>query len=131
MADPVARHLYLAGPYTKPDPVINTHAALLVGTILFERGFAIPHVPHLTLLWHMVTPRPIEHWYALDRAHIEKCDAFCRLPGESTGADAEQNLAHELGLEWIPFMSLPPAAVTVWRDRDVWSGDDAVRTTRP
>jgi len=116
-------HLYLAGPYTKPDPIINTNAALQVATIIFERGLYVPHVPHLTLLWHMVTPRPIEHWYALDMCHLSVCDAFCRLPGESTGADREQDEASRAGLEWVPFMSLPPAAVAAWRDRDVFDAD--------
>jgi hypothetical protein len=117
------KHLYLAGPYTKPDPIINTHAALQVATILFERGLYVPHVPHLTLLWHMVTPRPIGLWYRLDKHHLSRCDAFCRLPGESTGADEEQDEASRLGLEWVPFMSLPPAAVAAWRDRDVFDAD--------
>jgi hypothetical protein len=41
-------------PYTKPDPIINTNAAIRRRP-LFERNLFIPHVPHLTPLWHMVT----------------------------------------------------------------------------
>jgi hypothetical protein len=119
------KHLYLAGPYTKPDPIINTNAAINVATILLDRQLWVPHVPHLTLLWHMVTPRPIDYWYNLDIEHMRKCDAFCRLPGESTGADREQDIASQFELEWVPFMSLPPAAVRAWIDRDVYVADPA------
>lgn len=112
------QHLYLAGPYTRPDPIINTHAALQVATILFERKLYVPHIPHLTLLWHMVTPRPIAFWYDLDEHHLMRCEAFVRLPGESTGADLEAEAANRLGLERVPFNSLPPAAVRVWLDRE-------------
>lgn len=121
------KHLYLAGPYTRPDPIINTNAVCKVASILYERGLYVPHVPHLTMLWHLVDPHPIEWWYALDREHMRKCEAFCRLPGESTGADNEQDFASAIGLEWVPFMSLPPAAVRAWTDRDVFHDHLAAR----
>jgi hypothetical protein len=111
------KHLYLAGPYTHPDPVINTNAALRLGTKLFERGLYVPHVPHLTLLWHMVTPRPIEHWYLLDLQHLKLCDAIMRLPGESTGADAEMAHAINCGLEVIEFESLTDNEQAIWTER--------------
>lgn len=111
------RHLYLAGPYTKPDPIINTNAALRLATKLFERKLFVPHVPHLTLLWHMVTPRPIEFWYALDRQHITRCDAIMRLPGESTGADNEMMWAEGLNLEVIKFESLMDDEQAIWTQR--------------
>jgi hypothetical protein len=113
------QHLYLAGPYTTHDPVINTHAVIQVATILFDRRLYVPHLPHLTLFWHMVTPRPIEFWYELDKHYLSRCDAFCRLPGDSTGADGEQDEANRLGLDWVPFMSLPAEAIAAWRDREV------------
>lgn len=111
-------HLYIAGPYTKDDPVINTNAAIKVASIIFERHLYVPHLPHLTLFWHLVDPHPIGFWYALDQEYLRKCDAFVRLPGNSTGADQEQEVAEMLGLVIIPFMSLPPAAVRAWIDRD-------------
>jgi hypothetical protein len=111
------KHLYIAGPYTNPDPIVNTHAALRIGTGLFERGLYVPHVPHLTLLWHMVTPKPIGHWYALDLAQMEMCNAFVRLPGESTGADKEVDHAQVLGLQFVPFGSLPPSLQATWTNR--------------
>lgn len=111
------KHLYLAGPYTKPDPIINTHAAIQLATKLFERKLFVPHIPHLTLLWHMVTPRPIEFWYALDVRHLSRCDAIMRLPGESTGADREMEFARERGVEVVEFESLTDDEQAIWTQR--------------
>jgi len=117
MFDDNRRHLYIAGPYTRPDPVINTNAACRVGTIVFEETPWIPHVPHITLLWHAITPRPIEFWYELDMAHMSRCDALVRLPGDSSGADKEYMFALNLGLQIVEFGDLPKEAQKVWSSR--------------
>lgn len=109
--------LYVAGPYTRPDPVINTHGACRVGTIIAEQTNWIPLVPHITLLWHAVTPRPIDFWYDLDLNHMEICDAVVRLPGDSSGADAEMAHADEVGLTVIKFEQLPADARAAWTTR--------------
>lgn len=88
-------HLYVAGPYTNPDPVLNTHRAIRVATWLRENTRWVPVLPHVTLVWHLVTPRPIEFWYDLDIEHMLRCDAVLRLPGASTGADREVAVARE------------------------------------
>ena len=106
--------LYLAGPYTHPDPVENTHRAILVATIIYEQTTWVPLLPHITLLWHMVTPRPPEFWYELDLHQLAHCDAIVRLPGASTGADREMEAAAGLGLEIVDFASLPLAAQDAW-----------------
>lgn len=49
--------VYVAGPYTKPDPRINTHNAIKAAAELMDAGYA-PYVPHLNHLWHTVAPRP-------------------------------------------------------------------------
>lgn len=89
--------VYVAGPYTNPDPVVNTRAAIQAGDVLLRHGF-VPFVPHLTLLFHLVCPRPYEDWLALDNAWIETCHAMIRLPGQSSGADKEVALAKNLGM---------------------------------
>ena len=91
------KYVYVAGPYTSPDPIINTRETILVADRLQGLGF-IPFVPHLTLLWHMVSPHNIDFWYEYDNAWLEKCDALLRLPGKSLGADNEVNLAYHIGL---------------------------------
>ncbi len=80
--------VYVAGPYTKGDPCVNTHAAIQAGNLLLDAGHA-PFVPHLSHFWHTTTPRPYEDWMRLDFAFVEVCDALVRLPGESSGADRE------------------------------------------
>lgn len=113
------KHLYIAGPYTKPDPIVNTNAALRVGMALYERELWVPHCPHLTLLWHMVCPKAIGVWYSLDMEHLSRCDAFVRLPGESHGADGEERHAREIGLQMVAFMELPASVQAIWNHRDV------------
>lgn len=86
--------VYLAGPYSSPDPVENTHAMIMLATGLVET----PIVPHLSLAWHLVTPRPIEFWYAYDLEVMARCDYVLRIAGPSTGADAEVKEAERLGI---------------------------------
>lgn len=81
--------VYIAGPYTHPDPVDNTRIAMEVADQIMNSGHAIPFIPHLTLFWHMHQPRPIAEWYAYDLEILGRCDALLRIPGASTGADAE------------------------------------------
>ncbi len=90
--------VYIAGPYTHPDPVQNTHEVIRVAAELVDKGLVTPFVPHLTLLWHLVDPRPLDFWYEYDVAMLARCDALLRLPGDSTGADREVAFAKERGL---------------------------------
>lgn len=90
--------VYVAGPFTHPDPVINTRNACTIGSLIVDTGLASALVPHTTLLWHLVDPRPVDYWYALDLAHVARCDALYRMTGPSTGADREVEFAHERNL---------------------------------
>jgi nucleoside 2-deoxyribosyltransferase len=80
--------IYIAGPYTIGDVAINIRNAVEVANSLFERGY-IPFVPHLSHLWHFITPKSHEEWMEIDRAILERCDGVFRLEGESVGADEE------------------------------------------
>jgi hypothetical protein len=64
---------------------------------LWDAG-AVPVVPHLTHLWHLVEPQPYAHWLALGRELLRRCDAVFRLPGTSPGADEEVALAEATGI---------------------------------
>lgn len=111
--------VYIAGPYTHPDPIENTHRAAKVGMAIYEHtDDLVPMVPHLSLLWHMVCPRPPQFWYDIDLDQMEHCQAITRLPGASSGADIEMERAAELGLEVIPFGSLPVEAQEAWLGGD-------------
>lgn len=80
--------IYVAGPYTKGDVVVNVRNAIFAADTLFASGHT-PYVPHLTHLWHTVCPHPWNDWLRLDLAWLAQCDAVLRLPGESDGADIE------------------------------------------
>lgn len=87
--------VYVAGSYTKGDVAVNVKNALDAANLLVEAGF-YPFVPHLTHFWHMAHPRPYEFWLELDNLFLPACDALLRLPGESSGADKEVELAIKL-----------------------------------
>ena len=92
--------VYIAGPYSMPDPVLNTRSALLLASELYasNEGHVVPLVPHLTLLWNLVKPEPLDFWYAYDLHLVRRCDALFRISGESTGATDEVREAHRLGI---------------------------------
>lgn len=88
--------VYLAGPYSRPDPCINTKAMLDVADRLLALGF-VPYVPLLSHFWHTVSPKPYDQWLALSMAWLPCCDCVLRLPGESPGADREVAEAERIG----------------------------------
>ena len=90
--------VYLAAPYAIPDPPENTNKVIQIANLLVEDGVVWPLVPHLSLLWHLVTPRSVDFWYEYDLVLLARCDALMRLPGKSTGADAELVFAREHGM---------------------------------
>jgi nucleoside 2-deoxyribosyltransferase len=90
--------VYLAAPYTHPDPVANTHAVIALASELVDEGLVTPLVPHLTLLWHLAAPRPLDFWYAYDVAMLHRCDALFRMEGASSGADREVDFATTHGI---------------------------------
>jgi hypothetical protein len=90
--------VYVAGPYTRPDPVENSHTTIRFASELIDEGLVTPVVPHLTLMWHLVAPRPLDFWYEYDVAMLSRCDALYRIEGESTGADREVAFATDRGI---------------------------------
>lgn len=105
--------LFLAGPYST-NPAHNTNRAIRVATHVWQFGEWAPYVPHLTFFWDAVTPMEYEEWLAYDLAVLKHCKAFCRLPGESKGADGEHARAIEWGLQIVEFEDLP------WQARNEW-----------
>jgi hypothetical protein len=91
--------VYIAGPYTHPDPVANTRAALEVGTQLLDSGHVAPIVPHLSLFWDLQHPHDYRTWLDLDLDVIARCDALLRIPGMSAGAGLEVDHAHGCGIK--------------------------------
>lgn len=81
--------IYIAGPYTEPDPIMNVRRAVSVGMELWRTGQVAVLIPHLSMFAHLVMPQPIDEWYAFDIDQLEHCDALYRLDGASHGADME------------------------------------------
>lgn len=100
--------IYLAGPYTEPDPVENTHRMIRIADALLDAGFT-PLIPHLTLAWHLVSPKRYEIWLDYDRELLARCDTVLRVPGDSNGATRECQFADELGIPVIRPWSAHPA----------------------
>lgn len=99
--------VYVAAAYTQPDPVQNTHAVIKIADALLDAGFT-PLIPHLTLAWHLVSPKPYSAWLAYDRHLLARCDVLLRVPGYSHGATQECAFAEELGIPVIRPRSADP-----------------------
>ena len=104
--------VYVAGPYSTGDVMLNIRAAVEAADQLVARGH-IPYVPHVTGMWHLVSPRPYQWWLSYDEVWLRCCDAVLRLEGESAGADAEVLLAKRLympvyyGIDELPVEVAP------------------------
>lgn len=103
--------VYIAGPYTRDDPVLNTRAAVEWGEVVESYDCDVV-IPHLSLLWHAISPAPLERWYERDLAVLARCDALVRFPGASTGADAEVEFAREHGIPC--FIADPDFLTMTW-----------------
>lgn len=89
--------IYVAGPYTS-DPEKCTAEAIRVGNLVLDAGHA-PFVPHLAHYWETLHgARHYEDWMRLDLAWLSAADGVLRIPGESSGADREVDLAKSLGI---------------------------------
>jgi len=109
--------IYIAAAYTQPDPVVNTQRALHIADALLEAGI-IPLIPHLNIIWHLVSPKPYYRWLEYDGHLLVRCDAVLRVPGYSAGAALECAFAENRGMAVIHPLSDSPtdcvSAVTDW-----------------
>lgn len=89
--------VYIAGPYSQGDVVVNIRNAIFAGDKVLDMGH-MPFIPHLSHLWHTVSPKTYEEWMAIDIMWLGECHALLRLPGESKGADREVQVAIACGI---------------------------------
>ncbi len=93
------KRVYIAAPYTDPDPVINTREAVMAGEeVLRQTTDWVPFVPHLFHLWHLISPHPYPFWMQMDGDWMLACQALIRRGGPSKGADEDMGLAVSLGI---------------------------------
>ena len=107
--------VFISGPYTG-DEEANTKRAIDAGEAVANMGL-YPIVPHLSHYWHIRHPRLYAWWLEYDMALLSICHAYLRLPGDSPGADLEEQAAQERGMPifhsladlqawWLPSLPL-------------------------
>lgn len=99
--------VYIASPYSKGDPAMNTHFQCKVFDQLLSEGKVLPIAPLWSHFQHMIFPRPYQDWINYDQAMLKLYDCCLRLSAdlpeadykenESSGADAEASKFDELG----------------------------------
>ncbi len=87
--------IYVSSPFAKGDVSENIRRACFAGDEILKKGHT-PFVPHLTHLWHLISPKSWEEWMQIGQDLLGMCDALLRLPGESIGADLEVKEAKKL-----------------------------------
>lgn len=107
--------VYIAGPYTEPDPVTNTRQAVEMGLEIRSRLGVAVIIPHTSMLSDLMFPQELDYWYKYDLDILHACDAVIRLIGYSEGADREVEFALE---ERIPVFNLSQASD--WEDLQKW-----------
>jgi hypothetical protein len=91
--------VYIASPYSKGDPAINTHFQCKMFHRLMDDGIVWPVAPLWSHFQHTVFPRPYKDWVDYDLALIQRYDACLRMDAiysetnyfatRSPGADGE------------------------------------------
>ena len=94
------KRVYVAGPYTQGDPILNIRKAIQVGEEILNLGHT-PFVPHTNYAWNMLYPHDSQVWYDWDIEWLKVCDVLVRIPGDSVGADKEEEIARDLGIPVI------------------------------
>lgn len=91
--------VYISGPVTSSGWVIHhLRRAIDAADQVAAAGF-IPYIPHMAIIWDLVHPEhDYEFWlYTVTLPWVAKCDYLIRLPGESFGAEKEEEVARMLG----------------------------------
>lgn len=98
--------VYIASPYTKGDPAMNTRCSMEVFDELMNDGIVWPVTPLWSHFQHIMFPRPYKDWVEYDLILIERLDACLRINAEysklgykiteSSGADGEVKYFQEL-----------------------------------
>ena len=91
--------VYIASPYSKGDPVINTHFQCRIFDQLLTDQLVLPVAPLWTHFQHLLYPRPYQDWIKYDKETLFMYDCCLRLEAvcertgykmnESSGSDGE------------------------------------------
>lgn len=108
MADKIRKPIvYVASPYTKGDPCVNTNFQIRVFNEMLDDGIVCPVIPLVSHFLHTCHPRPYRDWIEYDLDLLYGVDACVRLTAvdarmgyevsQSSGADGEVARCRELG----------------------------------
>lgn len=89
--------VYISSPYTLGDKEENVKVQLQCGLELLDSGFT-PYIPLVAHYMDLVSPRDYDTWLAYCFEWVGVCDILLRLPGVSSGADAEVDFAEKHGI---------------------------------
>jgi len=97
----MTKYVYIAGSYsadTTEGVEENVRRAIDVANVLISYGFGV-FCPHLSHYLHERFPRDWDEWLRHDMLWLDRCDILLRIPGESRGADIEEQHAKEHGMD--------------------------------
>ena len=89
--------IYIASRYSIGNKEENVKYAMSASNELIKLGFA-PFSPLLSHYQDIYFPQPYKKWLELDLEWLHQCDCLFRLPGESAGADLEEEEALLYGI---------------------------------
>ena len=113
--------VYVSGPISQGPQIENVEKAMDLTHELMDLGFHV-QCPHLTVFLNMRKPRPWRDWIDQDLSIIRHwAEAIFRLPGESRGADCEEDWAREHN---IPVFTTV-AALVEWRGELIRAQEDS------
>ncbi len=91
------KRVYIAGPMSLGDRIVNLDMALRAYRALLEKGYA-PLCPQLTFFVDRLFDFPWQTWIDADLPWVSVSDAVLRLPGKSDGAERETATASKEGI---------------------------------
>src|SRR3546814_16537408 len=74
--------VYIASPYSKGDPAINTNFQCKIFDRLLGDGKVLPIAPLWSHFQHTLFPRPYQNWIDYDQALLHIYDCCLRLTAE-------------------------------------------------
>lgn len=123
------KKVFIASPYTKPDPAVNINTCVKVFNRLLDDGRCVPVNMLWTHFYHCINPRGYENWLAYCMIFLQQCDAMLVLPGDSSGKDREIEIAKSLDIPvfysveelytWLRFCDLEEMGNVIDNDETV------------
>ncbi len=74
--------VYIASPYTKGDPAMNTHFQCKIFNEMLGDGVVLPYIPLLSHFQHTLFPRHYQDWIDYDNSVI-LTGCFDAIPEET------------------------------------------------